>query len=170
MKDFPDEGVCMAGILGPLKVDDILFIAAKSNRIAPLQVVRSDRVVGAEHVRSAGMHALRAQKEGRMQAKTLEVEFVRYLAGERQIKNAIEKMGIEDDVAGGIAVALGPKRLDAMQHFVHALAAKEDDGLWESSESKLTNFGVTQTAKDATTKGRRMDLVLEAVASVDLMK
>ena len=94
MHDHPDEQVAYAVLRGPLKLEDALFVARKSNRIAPLQVVRHDRVLGAEHIRSAALHAARAQREGRMHAKTLEVEFTRYLAGERQISDALAKVGL----------------------------------------------------------------------------
>lgn len=169
MRDFPDEQVAVAGVRGPLRLADVLFAAASSNRIAPLQVVRADRVVGFDHVRSAATHALRAQREGRMQAKTLEVEFTRYLAGERQIRKAIDKMGLHDGAASGVAVALGEHRRDALQHFVNALGLVEDDACVEASDEKLAAFGITERAISATTPSRRFDLALEAVAAVDLM-
>ncbi|HEX2066920.1 MAG TPA: KEOPS complex subunit Cgi121, partial [Candidatus Thermoplasmatota archaeon] len=113
MMDFPDEQVALAGLAGPLRLEDVLFAAQKSGRIAPLQVVRADRVVGADHVRSAALHAHRAFREGRAQAGTLEVEFLRYLAGERQIRKALDKMGVPDHAPAGIAVGLGERRVDA---------------------------------------------------------
>lgn len=173
MMDFPDEQVAVAALRGPLKLEDALFTAAKSNKIAPLQVVRHDRIVGTDHLRSAALHAQRAEKEGRMQAKTLEVEFVRYLAGERQISAAIQKMGLPDDPDGApaaVVVALGPKRMDALQHFVHSLGLVQDPALLEPTLEKLKAFGVTTTMLEATTPERRLDIVLEMVAMVDLMR
>jgi KEOPS complex subunit Cgi121 len=170
MKDYPEEQVCLAGIVGPLRLEDILFAARKSNRIAPLQVVRADRVVGPDHARSAALHAHRAFREGRNQAETLEVEFLRYLAGERQIKRALEKMGLPDGAEAGVVAALGPKRQDALHHFVHSLGLREDDTLLEASLEKLRAFGITDTQLAATSEAGRLDLALEAVASVDLLK
>ncbi len=173
MNDFPDEELAFTALRGPLRLEDALFTARKSNRIAPLQVVRHDRVVGADHLRSAAMHAKRAQTEGRMHAKTIEVEFLRYLAGERQISAAIEKMGLPDTPEGSdgaVVVALGPKRMDALQHFVHSLGLVEDKALAEASTEKLTAFGVTDKMLQATTPERRMDIVFEMVAAVDLMR
>lgn len=168
--DFPEEQVAVAGIRGPLRLEDILFVAKKSNRIAPLQAVRADLVVGVDHVRSAAMHAQRAQRQGRMHANSVEVEFVRYLAGERQIRAALDKVGLPDGAASAAVVAFGPKRTDALQHFLHSLAPKQDDKVLEAAESKLVQFGITSKALQATTPARRMDLVLEAVASVDLLR
>jgi len=171
--DYPDEEVAFAALRGPLRLEDALFTARKSNRIAPLQVVRSDLVIGADHLRSAALHAQRAQLEGRMHANSLEVEFVRYLAGERQIAAALAKMGIPDGpdgAAGVVAVAMGPKRMDALQHFTHSLGLVRDDALLDATPAKVAAFGVTDLMLQATTPAHRMDIILEMVAAVDLMR
>ena len=170
MMDFPDEEVCLAGVLGPLRLDDVLFVAAKSNRIAPLQVVRADRVVGPDHVRSAALHARRAAAEGRAHAKAPELEFTRYLAGERQIRAALGKMGLRDGEEAAVVAGLGPKRADAVQHFLHNLGARTDDAVVQASLRKLQAFGITEKALAATTPSRHLDLALEAVAAVDLLR
>ncbi len=171
MLDFPDEDVALVGLRGPLKLEDVLFQAKKSARIAPLQVVRADRVLGPDHVRSAALHATRSMAEGRAHAKSLEVEFVRYLAGERQVKAALAKVGLPDEGAReAVAVAFGAHRLDALRHFADALGLEEDDAVAAASEAKLLGFGITATQLGATTAARRFDLVLEAVAAVDLMR
>jgi tRNA threonylcarbamoyladenosine modification (KEOPS) complex Cgi121 subunit len=170
MMDFPDEEVCLAGIRGPVRLHDVLFVAAKSNRIAPLQVVRADRVVGPDHVRTAAFHSRRAEREGRSQAKTPELEFTRYLAGERQIRSALEKMGLRETEDSAVVVALGPKRRDALAHFVDNLGAVVDDALVEPTMEKLRAFGITEKQMGATTPARRLDLAMEAVALVDLMR
>lgn len=171
MIDFPDADAALVGVRGPLRLDDVLFQAKKTGRIAPIQIVRADRVVGADHVHSAAVHAQRAMAEGRNHAKTLEVEFVRYLAGERQVKAALEKVGIPDDgTQTGVVVAFGNKRIDALQHYLHALGLDEDDRVLAANESKLVDFGITAQQLSATTPARRLDLVLEAVAAVDLMR
>lgn len=169
MMDFPDEDLALVGLQGPLRLEDVLFQARKSQRIAPLQVVRADRVVGGDHVRQAARGARRAIAEGRAQANSLETEFLRYLAGERQVKSALAKMGLPEVAESAVAVAFGAKRRDALLHFAEALGAEEDDGLVEASMAKLEAFGISQAALQATTPERRLDLALEAVAAVDLM-
>ncbi|MFA5944022.1 MAG: KEOPS complex subunit Cgi121 [Candidatus Thermoplasmatota archaeon] len=169
MMDFPAEELALVGLVGPLRLEDVLFQAKKSQRIAPLQVVRADRVVGADHVRQAARCARRAIAEGRSQANSLETEFLRYLAAERQVKSALVKMGLPEVGDSAVAVAFGPKRLDALAHFAEALGCEEDDALAAASLEKLKAFGITDTAMAATTPARRLDLALEAVAAVDLM-
>ncbi len=168
MMTFDDGQVSLAAVRGPLKLEDALFVSKKSNRIAPLQLVRSDRVLGTDHVRHAARLAARAAAEGRAQADKPEVEFLRYLAGERQIADAITKMGLPEVALGAVVIGLGTKGKDAVEHFVHTLGLIEDDALLAPSESKLLDFGVTAAQLAATTPARRLDLVLEAVASVDL--
>jgi tRNA threonylcarbamoyladenosine modification (KEOPS) complex Cgi121 subunit len=169
MMDFPAEDLALAGLQGPLQLADVLFQAKKSQRIAPLQVVRADRVVGPEHVRQAARCARRAIAEGRSQANSLETEFLRYLAAERQVKTALAKMGLPEVSPSAVVVAFGPKRRDAITHFAEALGAEEEDALVAASMAKLEAFGITATAIGATTPERRLDLALEAVAAVDLM-
>lgn len=170
MIDAADEAVCMAGGRGPLRLDDVLMYAAKASRIAHVQVVRADRVVGPAHVRSAALHARRAFAEGRNHADRLEVEFTRYLAGERQIQKAIAKMGLPQRADAAVLVGLGTRRQDALKYLLHQLALDEDDALLEADPAKLEAFGITRAAQEATTADRRLDLVLEAVAAVDLMR
>ncbi|MHB8634222.1 MAG: KEOPS complex subunit Cgi121 [Thermoplasmatota archaeon] len=168
LRDFPDEELCAAGIAGPLSLEDVLFVAGKANGIAPLQVVRFDRVAGLDHLRSAALHAHRAVKEGRAHATRLEVEFTRYLSGERQIRTALEKMGVPDGAPGAIVVGLGSKREDAVRYFIHALGCATDEALLADRESALSALGVTAAQVAATAPEKRLDLALEAVAMVDL--
>lgn len=171
MIQFPDIPAVAAGLQGPFRLDDVLLWASKANRIAPTQVVRADLVVGPDHVAHAARLAARAQLEGRAQAGKPEVEFTRYLAGERQIRTALAKVGVRDGERDVAVIALGPKAEDAVRYFLHAAAARrEDDGLLAATRAKLLAFGVTQAELEATTPERRLDLVLERVAQVDLLR
>ena len=110
MIDCPDERVCVAVVEGPLRLEDLLFQAKKASRLAPVQVVREDRGVGLDHLRTAAAHMWRAMEEGRNQANRPEVEFTRYLAGRRTIQEALTHMGIEDGAPRGVVVGLGDDR------------------------------------------------------------
>ncbi len=170
MKDFPDEQVAAAGVLGSLKLDDLLFTARKACRIAPLQVVRDAAVLGEAHLRSAALHSHRSFAEGRNHADRPEVEFLRYLTGQRQIKRALARAGVQDGAGSAVVVALGERRLDALQYFVDYLGLREDDRLLEPTTEKLAAFGFSEAMLQSTTKARHLDLVLEAVAGVDLLR
>ncbi len=170
MKDDPRHRIAYAGVRGPLRLEDLLFQAKKANRLAPLQVLRADRVVGEAHLQSAAMHTWRAFDEQRNQADQVEVEFLRYVAGKRTIKEAIAHMGVPDGADGGIVVALGEGRQDAVTYFVDMLGLVEDDALLQADEGHLRAFGITDEQLTVTAAARRMDLALEAVAAVDLLR
>lgn len=170
MRDHPDEQVAAAGVTGPLRLDDMLYMARRASRLAPVQCVRAECVLGDAHVRSAALHARRALEEGRNQADRVEVEFLRYLAGTRQIKHALEKMGLQDQAPDAVVVALGEGRTDALRYFIDQLGLKEDDALLDARRGDLEAFGITAAQLEATTPDRRDDLVLEAVAEVDLLR
>jgi len=158
----------MTAVLGPLRRDDLLFAAERSGRIAPLQVVRTSAVLGELHVRSAAMHAQRAIAQARAQASRPEVEFVRYLAGERQIRRALDKAGLAESEPHAVVVALGPHRTDALRHFVDQLGLREDDSLIAATPERFAAWGFTAAQLAATTPQHRAQLVLEAVALVDV--
>lgn len=168
--DDADSLVCAAGIRGPVALDDVLFLARKACAIGPVQVVRADRVVGFDHVRAAAVRAHRAFAQGTNQAERLEVEFTRYLAGERQIRTALDKMGVPDGAPAAIVVGLGPNRKDAVRYYLHASGARTDGALLEPTDAALHAFGVTPAQRAATTPDKQRELVLEAVAAVDLLR
>ena len=168
VEDSPEHEVAWAAVSGPLRLENVLFQAKKSGRLAPLQIVNANLVVGTRHITEAARMCNRARAEGRGQADRTEIDFLRYLAGEPQIQKAIEKMGILDECDAAVVIALGPRRMDALRHFVEALGCKEDDTLLEADETTLAAFGITETQIQAATTGRAMDLIVEAVARVDL--
>ncbi len=159
-----------AGLRGPLRLDDVLLAAKKANRVAPLQVLRADRIVGEAHLQSAADHAERAMAEGRAHADRPEVEFTRYVAGVRQIQKAIAKMGVPDGCEEAVAVAFGDKASDALQLFIHSLAPIEDDSVLQATPERVVAFGIALEQLEATHPDRHLDLVLEAVAEVDTLK
>ncbi|MCH3978087.1 MAG: hypothetical protein LKJ94_01775 [Candidatus Methanomethylophilus sp.] len=115
-------------------------------------------VCGRDHCISAAMHAERAFAEGRNRSRTMATETVMYAAAERQIGKALEKMRPKGN--GMVAVILGSRDPD-----ISGLGAEEDDSLFAPSEEKARNLGA-----ELFPGVPPEDCVLEAVASVDLMK
>lgn len=158
------------GVRGPIQLEDVLFLSKKANRIGTVQVVRADLVVGKAHLESAKLHAERAWEEGRAHAKTLDVEFLRYAAGERQIRRALDKMGLPETCDAAAIVGLGPHGDDAARYLHDGLGAKQDDSLLDASLDKLRAFGISETQLGAVTPGKELELALEVVAEVDLLR
>ncbi len=170
MMDDAENQVAAVGVRGPLVLDDVLFMAKRAQKFGPLQVVRDDRVVGFDHIRSAAQHATRALAEGRAKADRPEVEFTRFLAARRTIREAIEHVGIPAGARTGIVVAMGEMRHAGIEYFCEQLGLDFDDSLIVADDAHLEAFGITQAQRDATDPTLHLDLALEAVASVDLMR
>ncbi len=121
-----------------------------------------DMVCGKDHLISAVMHADRAFDGGYNRSKTILTEIILYSAGERQIGKALKAMKPKEGQDTVVAVLIGfeedivPKNLDLVR----------DDSILEPSMEKATRLGVDVYGKDISPE----DLVLEMVASVDILK
>lgn len=177
MRRFEDAAFVAAGVLGPLRLEDLLWMARKANRIAPLQVVRADHVAGWDHLSSAAWHAQRAFAEGRNHADRLDVEFVRYLAGRRQIRTALDIVGVPDGGGAAVVCGFGAKAEDAVRYFVEGLGLVADDDVVQAGAhddprlaTALAALGVDEKMLAATPPRLWPDLALERVAAVDLAR
>ncbi len=170
MIDDTELNLAATGVRGPLTLDNVIFQARKASRLAPLQVVRADRVIGFDHIRAAAHHAQRAMDEGRNKADDLAVEFVRYLSGKRTIREALGHMGVPKTCDTAVVVSIGEKRHDAIDYFADMLGLNQDNTLLEPTPQKLTDFGLPDALNSNTPEALRYDRILEAVAAVDLMR
>lgn len=132
-----------------------------------VQLLDARTVCGRDHLVSAAEHAERAVREGTNVAKSLAVEFVVYASGERQIADALAKVGIRNDTREFAVVLFGGGDPDEV---LKELALTRDDSVLESSREKLEAFGITDAEIESLPPDRVNDLVLERVALVDLLK
>ncbi len=140
---------------------------AVARKLGDLQLLDARLVCGRDHLLSAAEHAQRAMHEGTNAAKTLAVEFVLYASGERQIADALAKMGVRRDTTEFALVLFGGS--DA-EEVLAALGLRRDDAVLDFSSAKLAAFGITAKEIESVPPGRAADLVLERVALVDLTK
>ena len=131
-----------------------------------VQLLDARVVCGRDHLLSAAEHAERAMRERTNVAKSLAVEFVVYASGERQIADALAKMGIRKDTTEFAVVVFGGEPAKALE----ALGLTEDDAVLEPTAAKLRAFGITDAELATVPPERAADLVLERVALVDLLK
>lgn len=132
-----------------------------------VQLLDARLVCGRDHLVSAAEHAERAMREGRNAAKSLAVEFVLYASGERQISEAIAKMGVREDTETFAVVTFGR---EVPGETLRALDLATDDAVLEPSPEKLRAFGIPDAEIATVSPPRAPDLVLERVARVDLLK
>lgn len=133
----------------------------------PIQLLRADRVYGADHLRHAAALATRALAEGRARAADLPTETLVYAAGERQVQRALARLGLHDGAREIAAVAWDAGALDA-------LAASQgwtrDDALLAGDERALDAFGLHEVERAMLPRARWGELILERVALSDALK
>lgn len=146
-------------------VRDVKAILA---RLPPgVQLVRADRVFGADHLRLAARLAEAAFRESRARTADLPTEALLYAAGERQVGKALAFLGLAPGVEGVAAVAWDAAALDA---FAQREGWTRDDALLAGGASVLDAFGVSAQERAMLPPARWDELVLERVALADVLK
>jgi KEOPS complex subunit Cgi121 len=128
-------------------------------------VLRADRVFGSDHLRAALYHAKKAMIDGRNSSDSLAMETLLYASGERQLSVAIKKMSV-DQASEEMAIAqLSRGALPEGEGWREMDPVRSD-----LPDSALEEFGVSKKELQTVIPGRRMDLILERTASVDVLK
>jgi KEOPS complex subunit Cgi121 len=124
-------------------------------------------VFGRDHLESAALHAERAKDSGTMATRSLSMETLLYVSGKRQVADAIRVAGLRLDSEAVGLVLFGPTDLD---DFLREMAWSRDDSVMSAEEKSLEAFGISKAQATTVSYARRLDLVLEKVALVDLEK
>jgi KEOPS complex subunit Cgi121 len=132
-----------------------------------VQVFDANLVFGRDHISSALEHALRAFERGTNVASSLMMEVLVYASGERQISTALEKMGVKEGRDGVVIVALGEGDVN---HLLEEVGLERDDSIIEGQVEMLPAFGITERELETVPPAKVMDLVLERVALVDILR
>lgn len=136
-------------------------------RGAPLQLLRADRVYGADHLRHAAQLAARAVAEGRSRSADLPTETLVYAAGERQVHKALAMLGLAPGMRAIAVVAWDTAALDALARDE---GWTRDDALLDGDAAVLDAFGVSLEERAMLPRERWVELILERVALVDVLK
>lgn len=117
------------------------------------------KIVGADHLSSAGVHAQRAFANGTNRSDSFLTEVILYAAFERQIGKALNKMRPEKD-AREFAVLL----IDIDDPQLDRIGMERDDSILDESEEKARSLGLEDPFLGP------CERALEAVAMLDLQK
>lgn len=128
-----------------------------------IQLVRADRVYGADHLRHAAALAERAVAEGRARSADVQTETVLYAAGERQIGKALAFLGLAEGVRAVAVLSWGAR-------WEPPAAWARDDGALAGDEGVLAAFGIGETERAVVPREKWGDLVIERVALTDVLK
>lgn len=124
-------------------------------------------VFGADHLRSAVLHAERARDAGGMAAKTLAMEVLRYVSGRRQVSDAIRTAGLRRGTTAVAIVVIGEGPADEL---VTRLAWSRDDGVLLAEGKDVAQLGVTAREASTLAKEKLSEIALERVALLDVLK
>ena len=124
-------------------------------------------VFGRDHVESAVRHALRAQSAGTMAARTVAMEALRYLSGQRQVAEAIRVAGIRRGTSAVAVVVFGDA---GMTDLLALLRWSRDDSVLNPEGKSLQAIGISQAESETLPPDRRADLAIERVALLDVEK
>lgn len=106
-------------------------------RGASVQLLDADLVAGREHLVTAALLAAKSWGAAKAVAKSPSTEVLLYASGERQIKEAIRKLGAKPRSASWCAVAVAERRRDLEEaHERMVEFGDEDDRLFEISARK----------------------------------
>ncbi len=129
-----------------------------------VQIFRADRIFGGLHLISAVERALRAFEQGRNRSKHLGTEILLYCAAERQIKNAIELLGI---TAGTNEMAIVLVGGASEEELLALLGFERSDDVLDGGKD-IGAFGITDAEVAAVGKDRLIDIILERMALSEL--
>ena len=129
-----------------------------------IQIFRADRIFGRLHVEVATGHAVRAFERGSNRSKQMGTEILIYCAAERQIKNAIEKLGIRQGTEE-FALALSGE-IDA-DVLLKELDLVQDDSVLDGDKDHAA-FGISNNDVALVGRERIQDLILEKMALIEL--
>jgi len=140
------------------------------------QFLNADLVATWQHLYFAVLNALVAFKNKQNISKSLAIEIMLYASAQRQIRKAMELLGIKSDTSNIAAVAIGenPKTLQLVTQSIEKyVGAKEDETVLELSEKKTRNikriFGISDLELETVRKNDNLekalvDLIIEKVA------
>ncbi len=161
------------------KIDDIDKFLNKINEISEqnniiIQVFNADLIYGKKHLISAVNHAKRAFKNKTNTTNSLEMEIMIYAAGERQLKNAIPKIGIKKGKSKIAILFLNHSvqeiEYDKIIYLINELNLDINDKVLEGNINTLEKFGINRIELETVNEDKYQDLILEKVAIVDILK
>ncbi len=142
--NFGRKFIGIAGLIikEKFEVEDLIrrikSIANKHNVI--IQAVDSRAIISLRQVFSAVFKALRAFHDGRNTCEKLEIEFLLYLSGKRQIRDAIEAIGIKGNMERIALIVIGESYDDVNSTIIDVLNNINgiiDSSFLEFNEDKL---------------------------------
>lgn len=162
--------IVMAGRLTGSKdaaLEKARMLSSGSN--ASVRLLDAGRVFGMDHIRSALQKASRAFDNHANVSDSLATETMLYMSGCRQIQEAVGLLGLKGKSEEIVCLADAVPGIDG--RIARELPLREDDSVVDSVVQKnFSAFGLGETELKTVPEGKRIELVLERVAGVDIKK
>ncbi len=160
----------IVGARGIVKARDAVLRQAQAwaaERGVDVLLADASVVFGREHLESAALHAERARDAGLMATRSLSMEALLYLAGQRQVADAIRIAGLKDGTETIAIVLFGPASVDDL---LASLVWSRDDPVLDPHGKDLSRLGIAAPERRTVPEDRVADLALERTALVDVAK
>jgi KEOPS complex subunit Cgi121 len=125
------------------------------------QIFDADYVAGKQHLLFAALNALKAFNEGENISDNIEMESLLYAAGQRQIKRAIEMLGLRPTTSrlAMLVFLSGAEAKSVEDEISKAIIAERDDRVLEVDEEKIKRltktFRIEATELEATARDKK---------------
>ena len=157
---------------GTVEVDDVkktigLVNDAADKTGSTVVLFDAEKIAGFSHIESAVMHAKRSFEEGKAIARSLSMEILVYVSGQRQCSLA-SRFGLHEGENSVYVLVLDgdeEKSADLVKEIV-----KECEPFSPKEEKLKAEFGITDDEIEAAGENRVEELVIERVALVDAWK
>jgi KEOPS complex subunit Cgi121 len=149
--------------------EDVVRAAAEwaSSHGGEVCLLDARSVFGRDHLESAALHAIRARDSRTTSSRSVAMETLLYAAGVRQVQDAIRSAGLRPDTTAIGVVLFGSARVD---DFIRDMGWTRDDGVLNADRKSLEHFGISDREAKTVCDARRLDLILEKVALLDVQK
>ena len=180
MIDFNSQKKNIHILSGQVIIDDVNSFMEKIQEISKInhitiQAFNADMICGKNHLYSAAAHAIRSERQHSKTTHSLAMELLLYAAGERQVKHALEKMGItkgKNNLALVIVNFYSKQNVvdRCIESLIEQFNIQIDDSLLICSMKKLKDFGITDKQLKSVSEENYEYLILEQIALVDIIK
>ena len=127
----------------PQSIEDLLRSATEKYPDVSVQCVDLDRVPGSHYLLSATVNALKSYRSKQPIAKSLGMELLLYISGNKQINEALTRVGVTSETKRTAAVAVGSSnnQVSATGNYLEQVLGRHgrDDLLDDWPRSRIEN-------------------------------
>jgi len=157
--------------------DNLLSLVREKTKDVEVQFFNAELIAGWEHLYFAVLNALKAFENKLNISNSLAVEILLFASAQRQIKKAVELLGIKPSSSKVAVLILADTKLrtnKTLETASHLILGKRDDSVLELTNEKFDGirklFGISESELNAKLEKKGMerkaltDLVIEHVA------